>query len=479
MPLPGTTVSLLDVPPPISAPTDTTVWFVAGLTDQGPLFPVKVRSMAEFTARYGPRVTYSVLYDALDVFFREGGSSAYVSRVVGPAPTFGSKTLLDGVAAVSLTVTAIGPGAYSTGIKVGVVAGQAGGSYQIQVTDLTNVVLDQSGDLLTQNDAVNWGLQSNYVRIALGASLLNPVVVAPAALSAGTDDRANVTETQWLNAINAFTIVLGPGQVSMPGRSTDAAHVNLLAHAQANRRVALLDLADTAVVATLTTAVTNARIGNQRYGATFAPWLLAPGVFPSTIRTIPPSALVAGLIARNEDELGPDAPAAGDRGIARYINGLSQAVFTDAQRQVLNDGGVNVILNRFGNMEVYGWRSLVNALIDPNWLDFGNSRLYMAIAADADELAEQFVFGVIDGQGKLQSEFGGALAAMLMRYYTQGALFGATPDDAFYVDVGPQVNTPATIQANELHALLNIRMSPMAEVVVIQIVKTPVTQAVS
>jgi phage tail sheath protein FI len=437
--------------------------------------------MSDFTRLFGQRVSYSVLYDAVDIFFREGGSSVWVNRIVGPAATFGSLNLNDNVAAVSLVAKAVGPGAWSTQIKVGVVAGGAAGSFQIQVTDLSTpaVILEQSNDLLVQTDAVTWSANSDYIRITLGASTLNPIVVAPAALSAGTDDRASVAEGDWTAALDEFTIDMGPGQVSAPGRSTDAAHTALLAHAATHRRVALLDPADTPTVATLLTAVTNARVGNQRFGALFAPWAVAPGIITGTLRTVPPSAFVAGLISRNEDTHGPDSPSAGVNGIARYCNGPSQPLWTDSQREQLNNGAVNVLMTRLGQFQCYGWRSLVSATSDPNWIPFGNSRLYMGIAADADGIAEGFVFDIIDGQGHTISDFGGALAGMLLEYYTRDQLYGATAEEAFIVDVGPQVNTPDTIANNELHAVLNVRMSPMAELVAIQIVKTPITQAVS
>jgi phage tail sheath protein FI len=338
--------------------------------------------------------------------------------------------------------------------------------------------LEQSSDLTSQQDGVTWGQNSGYIRIALGAGTGNPNVAAPSALSAGSDDRASITEAQWTAALSGFSIDLGPGQVSAPGRTTDTAHTDLLAHAVSHRRVALLDPPDSPTTATLKTAVSNARTGNQRFGAMFAPWCQAPGVIPQTLRTVPPSALVAALIARNEEQYGPNSPSAGIKGLARYCSAASQPPWTDVQREDLNENGVDVILTRLGAFQVYGWRTLVNDEADPNWVDFGNARLFMAIAAEADAIAEGFVFGMIDGQGQLISDFGGDLSGMLLRYYTQGALYGSTPDEAFYVDVGPQVNTPTTIAANELHAVLNVRMSPFAELVAIEIVKTPITQAV-
>jgi len=433
--------------------------------------------MSTFELVFGLRQSYSILYDALDIYFREGGGSAYVSRVIGPAATKGTKTLLDGSAAISLTVSARDAGAQSANIYVGVVAGSTGGTFQIVVTDGTNT-LEQSGDLQTTTDAVAWASLSNYIRMVQGASTNDPAVVAPAALSAGTDDRNNITDAQWQAALDLLTADLGPGQVSFPGRTSDVAHNALATHAQAHNRVALLDLADTNTAAVLKTAVVNARTGNQRFGGAWAPWTRHPGVVRGTTRTVPPSSLVAGLIARNETQFGPDSPSAGVRGQSNSAVAVSQDPWTDSVRSDLNDNSVNAIINRNGIIYVYGWRSLVAEAADPEWIGFANGRLRMAITAEAQAIAEQYVFMPIDGQGFTLSSFSGSLQGMLQAYYDQGALYGATAADAFRVDVGPSVNTPESIADNELRARLYVRMSPMAELVTIEIVKTPITQAV-
>lgn len=474
---PGTVVTLRETPSIVSLPTDTGTAFLAGLTDRGPLQAIEINSLNEFVTVFGARQTYSPVYDSLDLFFREGGDRVFVSRVVGPSATNGTKNLLDGSAAISLVVSAIGPGAWSANYKVGVAAGVGGGTFKIQVTDLTGNVLEDSGDLLDVNAAVQWAqATSQYIRIALGASANDPAVVAAAVLSTGTDDRASITDTQWLNALNLFTADLGPGQVLAPGRTTSAGQGQLITHAEANNRVALLDLQDTATAATLEGAA--AGLARSRFSAAYAPWVVIPGITsnPSATRTVPPSALIAGLVARNDPSLGPNRPAAGNAGISRYAIGLSQVSWDDPTRQTLNVSGVSVIRSMFSSIRVYGWRSLANPTTDANWLDFGNGRLFMAISAELDVVGENFMFDEIDGlNGITIGNFHAALAGVLLDHYNKHELFGDTADQAFSVDTGSSVNTPATIQANELHAVCSMKMSPMAEYIQIEIVKSQVT----
>lgn len=473
---PGTDISIRTVAPPRSAPTDTGVWFVAGTSDSGPTTPVRIQSMTDFTLIFGQRASYSVLHDALDTFFNEGGAVAYVSRVVGPSPTTGQLNLLDSGAGTSLTVLARGPGAYSANIKVGVVAGVGAGTFQLRVL-FNNVLVEQSGDLVTQADAVNWGLNSNYVRIVLGASALVPATVADTVLSTGTDDRANANDTTWKNAITLFTKDLGPGQVSYPGRTTDQAHLDLLAHAAANNRFAIIDAPDTPTAATLSTSAVNSR-NNGRNGAMYAPWLVVPGVVGGVNRTVPPSAAVSGAIARSDRLYSPNKPAAGQNGTLQFAIGLTQPDYGDANRTTLNNNGVNVIRQIFGGIEIYGWRALADPVADPSWVDAGNGRLAMAISAQAQNVLEDFVFDEIDGAGLLQAQLKSSLNGVLLPFFNEGSLYGATPDAAFYVDTGSQVNTPTTLANNELHAVIALRMSPMAEWVKLEIAKVPITQEV-
>jgi phage tail sheath protein FI len=475
---PGVVVSLRDTPSALSLSIDSGTAFVVGLSDMGPTNTARqIQSLQQFVTVYGARQAYSSLYDAVETFFREGGDTAYIGRVVGPAATSGFKNLPDAGAATSLVATAIGPGAWSSSYKIAVVAGVASGSFKIQVTDASNVVLEDSGDLLTQAAAVNWSQFSNFIRITLGASTNNPANAAAAALSAGADDRNNVTDAQWANALNLFSKELGPGQVFAPGRTTAAGQGQLITHAENNNRVALIDLVDSPTSGTLIAAATPL---NSRFAAAFAPWVVIPGATGGVPRTVPPSAFIAGLVARNDPALGPNRPAAGNAGGTQYVTDLSQPAWDDLTRETLNNNTVNVIRRMFNGIRNYGWRSLTDPVGDLNWLDFGNARLHMEISAELSNVGENYMFDEIDGQnGNTISFFHSEIGAVMLDHFTARELFGDAPEQAFSVDTGPAVNTLQTIANNELHAVVNYRAATMAEWVKIEIVKTQVTQTIS
>lgn len=478
---PGVEVDVLASPTPSSLPADSTTWFVAGLCDLGRTDQaILVTSITDFVAKCGARVSYSVLYDALDTFFAEGGFQAYVGRVVGPGATKGFHNVLDGSSAVSLIVTALGAGASSSNISVKMIAGSQPSTYQIQVL-YNGTVVEQSPDLFSQADAVTWAsANSSYVSIAVGGGTVIPAVGGAAVvLSAGSDDRANITDAQWLAAINLFGSELGPGQISAPGSTTDARHLQLLNAADAQNRVAILDGADTPTSASLITEAVNANGASQgQYGGLFAPWVVVPGVIQGTTRTVPPSALVAGCIARSDPANGPGTPAAGDNGQAQFAVGVSQPAWDDTTRDALNTAGVNAIRVVNGVVKVYGWRTMANPNITPGWVTLGAARYLQNLAFRCWKVGQGFVFKPLDSQGHTIANYASAITALCLSDWNAGEIYGQSPSDAFIVDVGSAVNTAQSLAQNQLIADVAVRPSPMAELVKIRIVNVPITQAV-
>ena len=103
----------------------------------------------------------------------------------------------------------------------------------------------------------------------------------------------------------------------------------------------------------------------------------------------------------------------------------------------------------------------------------------MAIAHEADAVAENYVFRQIDGGRRVFAALETDLNGVCLRYFNLGALFGASAEEAFNVDTGEQVNTLATIAAQEIHAVIRLRVSPFGEWVAIDIVKVPIQQALA
>lgn len=492
--LPGHEVLIADSPRPRSNEGETGQALVIAEAARGPASPRAVTSLQSFVETFGGRVAYSTLYDWAETFFREGGSRLWVSRVVSDTSVTAFTDLVDAVPAATLRVRAAGPGDYGNALRVIVLtsvddAAIPVGSFAIRITD-GGVTVETSPVFADKAEAIGWAA-TNAVHFTLSdlAGAGDPVrVAAPGTLLAtGADNRGAITDAEWTEALARLTADLGAGQVCAPGRTTSAIHLALLEHARTRNRHAVLDLADTPTVATLIAAAQAANAAPNaggRFGRAVWPWAVVPGLTAYSTRLVPYSAVECGLIARVDAAGNPNQASAGEpEGAARWALGLSQDTrsLTDADRESLNEAGVTVALvfGDGGGPVTYGNRTLRGRAQDPLWVQSSGSRLAMAIAASGGPIVRAHVHKQIDGKRVRQGQLAGELGVMLGRLYDKGAIFGDTPDDAYAVDTGPQVNTPETIAAGQLRAHVSFRASPGAERVTLELVRVAVTEAVA
>lgn len=458
---------------------DISTAFMVGFADRGILnTPVLHRSLADYIVARGERTaSTSNLYDAVEMAFRHGAAKVYTVRTAGPAPVYATANIFDQADSVApgdvaLVVTAIEPGTWANGLNYAVTVD--GSNFSIAIThDTDTTVSEASGTLADRAAAVAWGLTSDYVRITLGASNEDPRA-GTGSLAGGDDDYADATDATWETSINSFPRDLGPGQICTPGRTTAAAYASLGEHAAANNRVVVFDAVDSATPATAYAPAASIRSAdvNASYGAAFGPWLTVPGVTASTTRTVAPSGIICGLIAKS-DRAGnsPNRAAAGTNGFSALVDALTQT-YTDAQRTTLYAAGVNPFKIINEQARVFGFDSLADPDTEPAWKDFAGSRLVMLVQAQVEAIAEDMLFREIDGQGIMIGQFGARIRAVLEPLYLANSLYGAESAEAYIVDVGAAVNTPETIAAGELHASILLRTSPTADYIPVTIMKS-------
>ncbi|HWT23170.1 MAG TPA: hypothetical protein VN213_06660 [Solirubrobacteraceae bacterium] len=477
---PGLEVTVSDAPPSRSLPTDTSRLFIVDFAQKGDhTTPIRLTGPADAAAKIGDRVSYSYARDAMDVY----GAEAYFARVVGPAPVAATAALA-GTSGTTLNVTAKSVGDWGNGatggLSVEVANGPSGATHRVLIIRLNGVEVERTPEYNSRDSFVTWSQASSYVTITAGAGTGLPTVAAAANLAGGTDDRSNATDTHWKAAVDRFQKELGPGQVAMLGRTTSQAHTDLLAHAQANNRVAILDGPNTLAKATLTSAVNAVRtLAAARYGGLFAPWVSYPGLAPGTTRTLPPSMFVAAKIAEVDPVEGPNQPAAGRWGRLEGALGVAATgSLTDLDYQDLNELGVNMIRVRLGVPTIFGWRTLADKDDFPLRWKLSNQRLEMLIIAESQDAGEDFIFRQIDGQGITLAGFGSAIGNRLNQMYVDGWLFpdpdDPRPETAFYVDTSSAVNTEQTIADGQLIADVAYRPSSFAELVKVRIVVVPI-----
>src|SRR5690606_833544 len=101
-------------------------------------------------------------------------------------------------------------------------------------------------------------------------------------------------------------------------------------------------------------------------------------------------------------------------------------------QQSLNPRGVNCIRSFDGTIKVWGARTLASdAAGDPEWIDINVRRLFNFLRESIDQGTQWVVFEPNDMA--LWAKINRNITAFLTNVWRAGALFGSTPQEAFYV----------------------------------------------
>lgn len=465
--------------------------FVPGLAERGDASaPILIRSMTDAVARLGDRVSYGWLYDTLAAFFAEaqGGGRVWVQRIVGPAATTGTLTLLDRAStpAQTLRITASSPGAWSGNVKVQVVNGAFGGTFTINVL-YRGQLIENYANLASPAAAVLALANSDYVRAVNLASVTtgsnaNPAEIAATALSAGNDDRGAVDVGAHLTALNLFTKDLGPGVVAIPGQPASAVADALAAHCIANDRIAYIAPAAGSAKATAQSGARALRTltGSEYLGYLF-PWVKVSDA-AGQLRTIPPEGYAAGVRAKAISQVGPWRAPAGEFAASTYLADVETPLTQDDVDSLYADH-VNCIRNMPGGVRLYGARSLTSDPATWKFLPWRDSINILSVRSK--ESLEPFVFETIDSRGILFSQVETALASVVAPWADKGGLYARVDDDenpidpGYAIDTGNAVNTPESIANGEVRAMLAVRLAASAELFRILITKAAVDAAIA
>jgi hypothetical protein len=491
----GVTVSAVEIPPAITSNWNTTNQFIVGFTDGGPVgVPIAVTTLANVSAIGAPNGSINPynsrdagcasVFDAIDKTLREDGSASpmiYVSRVVHGTPASASITLAPSAA---LTLTAKYVGAGGNGIYVAVANNTT--YYTLSLQDSAGNVLVTSPQLTTLAAGVAWCATTGYVTAVSSGSTL-PSTAAATAMSGGADNHASATLTDIQNALAAFSPVLGPGQVMAPGMTNttySGLWSALATHASTNNRVAIGSMDDNQPAATEVTDL--GTLGASGVGTYIGMWAgnrNVPGIASGTTRSLSPDSTIAGLISRadtatgnvNTAAAGIKYPPAYDLGPTSLVSGSPFDTYSNTDLQTLNAAGINTFQTIDGVGCNYGFVTPVLMTADGIYWQFNHSRLRMWIVAQAQTIGQNYMFGQIDGQQGLQNAFATALEGMLDPLWRAGALYGATGlGGAYAVDTGSDINTPATMAAGQLNALLTVSFSYFAQNVQVTVNVVPI-----
>ncbi len=467
----------------------TATLFVAGVTSRGPEGKaVAVYSISEYEKVYGGYTSSGWVHQTLETFFEEGGSKAYVSRVIPDDAQSATKNLNDNAAtpASSIVLTASGEGVWANSqLKAQVVSTLSGGtvvSFIVKIL-LNDVVVFTSASHTTVASAVdqiNNSTASNlYVTAVAGASSLLPATSAAALFSGGSDGGA-LDEGDLTEALDFFIESYGPGAVAAPSFYLSGNYDSLISHAKANGRIALLGFDSTETVAdAAATATTYSSVVGAEYAAFYYPWVRIPN--GSLTSLIPNEGYVAAKRAKAHNQGGSWAVYAGAQSTAVYVT-EPQSYLSTADELTLVEAAINPIKTINGDTRIYGARSVTSDVVNFRFINARETLNF--ITYEAKRSLEEHVFRPIDGRRGLFAEIRASLVAIMDRLAQAGGVYeaidagGKQIDPGYSVKIDDSLNPISQLAEGTIKAKIGVRISSIGETIEIEIIKSNLSASV-
>jgi len=178
---------------------------------------------------------------------------------------------------------------------------------------------------------------------------------------------------------------------------------------------------------------------------------------------VPPSGHVAGVYARVDEQRGVHKAPANES----LMGATNVRYFVGKRHQeLLNPQGVNCIRNINGAITVYGGRT-VGGDRNTEWKYVNVRRVMLFLKESIDEGTQWVVFEPNDRA--LWAKIRLNVSAFLTRVWKSGALFGSTPQEAFYVKCDDETNPPEVRDVGQVIVEVGVAIVRPAEFVIFRV----------
>src|SRR3954452_632729 len=477
----------------------TSIAAFVGLAPGGPVnTPMRISNWTQFAKIYGdpvnpdngPFMEGSYLAHSVYGFFQNGGRLCWIVRVgkegAGDPPRAGQTAAshrtvealrAEGLAGVDDPVTIELSAEPGSGVKDGdatyklvVKAGEQVEEHEglTLKKGRTNVATKvNSVSKLVKIEEVGQSLPET--RVATGSYTLSAPAQSPEKVSS-TEFEGDVAKRSGMGglaAVDEVTMLVMPDIMTLANNGDDA-HLRdlqgkMIAHAEnAGDRMAILDAPPDLLPQDVLEWRMNTAGYDSKMAALYYPWIEVMNPLTKRPMMIPPSGHVAGVWCRVDDSRGVHKAPANE--VILGANGLAFQV-THAEQGGLNKVGINCIRAFPGRgIRIWGARTLSS---DPEWRYINVRRLFNYVAESIMEGTQWSVFEPNDQ--RLWTQLGIAAKNFLTRVYRSGALFGSTPDEAFYVKCDAETTPPEVIEAGQVICEIGIAPVKPAEFVIFRL----------
>src|SRR3984893_15215679 len=477
---------------PIEGVGTATAAFV-GLAEKGPVnAPTLVTNWSQFSQTFGGFLEGSYLAHSVYGYFLNGGGSAFIVRIGADGHAPSAQAELPSAKDKSLA-----------GYRVlALEGGQPGNDIQVEVAEASQPSEDTFKLIVTRGkdreeyDNVTTRKGKNNVLTAvktaskliqleeIGTAGALEKVPAPGKVTlqgGGGTMPARVTPDEYvgnsadrtgfagLEAVDTVTMLSVPDLMAayqrgmIDSEQVKAVPLAMIAHCELmGDRVAILDAPPGMNAQQIREWRVDKAGYDSKYATLYWPWvkvfdpLAGQGVF------VPPCGHIAGIWARSDDTRGVHKAPANEVMRGAIDLGLN---ITKGEHDQLNPVGVNCIRAFPGRgIRVWGARTLSS---DPAWRYLNVRRLFNFVEKSIDGGTQWVVFEPNDMD--LWERVKRNIASFLTRVWADGALFGATPAEAYFVKCDAELNTEDVRDAGQLIVEIGIAPVKPAEFVIFRI----------
>ncbi len=275
------------------------------------------------------------------------------------------------------------------------------------------------------------------------------------------------------DALDAFGAIDEIAVVAAPGITSEAVQEMLIDHCESlTDRFAVLDGAQQATNPDFSKAKIQGETKDSPYAAIYFPWIrvddfigkmLSPEDPQREPLFVAPSGHIAGVYAQVDKDRGVHkAPA---NVVIRGALGV-QHQLTKAHQDGLNPQGVNCIRNFNGNIYIWGGRTMGG---DANGeYKYVSTRRLLNFLRESIEEGTQFVVFEPNNPG-LWQRIKRSVGDFLLGQWRAGALFGETPEKAFFVKCDAETNPPDVRESGKVVTEIGVAVVKPAEFVIFRI----------
>jgi phage tail sheath protein FI len=296
-----------------------------------------------------------------------------------------------------------------------------------------------------------------------------PALPVPLQANDYVGDSAARTGFGGLETIDEVTMVAVPDVMSayqkgwIDAEGVKAVQLALIAHCELmGDRVAIIDPPPELKPQQILDWRRNEAGYDSKYAALYWPWVKVADPATGSTVLVPPSGHVAGIWGRNDDTRGVHKAPANE--VIRGAVNLGCNI-TSKEQELLNPEGINCIRSFAGKgVRIWGARTLSS---DPSWRYVNIRRLFNYLEESILNGTMWVVFEPNDDA--LWAKIRRTIEAFLVNEWRKGALFGLTPDEAFFVKCDRETNPAEGIDAGQVVCEIGVAPVKPAEFVIFQL----------